>query len=54
VPDHRFSELKAYTQWHSFIAAYGAELRSETEQKAALEDRAYKREQPSLLPLLPA
>lgn len=50
VPERRFSELKAYEQWHSFIAAYGAGLRSETEQKAALEDRAYKRDQPGLLP----
>jgi hypothetical protein len=54
VPERRFSELKAYTQWHGFMAAYGTALRNETEQKAALEDRANKREQPSLLPLLPA
>ena len=53
VPERRFSELKAYEQWHSFIAAYGTALRSETEQKAALEDRAYKRDQPSLLPMTP-
>lgn len=53
VPDRRFSELKAYEQWHSFIAAYGPALRSEMEQKAALEDRAYNRDQPSLLPTTP-
>ena len=51
VPDRRFSELKAYDQWHAFIAPYGAALRSETEQKAALEHRAYKREQPGLSPI---
>ena len=51
VPDRRFSELKAYDQWHAFMAPYGATLRSETEQEAALEDRAYKRDQPSLLPI---
>jgi hypothetical protein len=54
VPDRRFSELKAYEQWHSFIAACDAGLRSETEQTVALEDRVYKREQPSLLPMTPS
>ncbi len=53
VPERRFSELKSYEQWHSFIAAYSAGLRSETEQKAALEDRAYHHDQPSLLPITP-
>jgi len=51
VPEHKFVELKALDQWDSFIAHYGAELRSETEQKAAIEDRTYsKRAQPSFLP----
>jgi adenine-specific DNA-methyltransferase len=53
VPDRRFSELRAYEQWHSFIPGHNAALRSETELEAALEDRALKREQPSLLPLTP-
>jgi hypothetical protein len=52
VPEHRFSELKAYQQWHSFIASYGAALRSETEQKAELEDRANNHDQ-SRLPMTP-
>lgn len=54
VPDRQFSELKAYDQWHTFIAGHNAALRSETELEAALEDRAYnKREQSSLFPLTP-
>jgi adenine-specific DNA-methyltransferase len=53
VPDRQFSELKAYEQWHSFIAGHNAALRSETELAVALEDRAHKREKPALLPLTP-
>jgi hypothetical protein len=53
VPAGQFSELKAYEQWHGFIAAHNASLRSETELEAMLEERAAKREPPSLLPLTP-
>jgi len=49
VPEGRFSELKAFDQWASFIAVYGATFRAETEHKAALEERAYSGGQPSLL-----
>jgi len=54
MPDRRFSELKAYDQWHTFIAPYGAALRSETEQKAALEDRAYGKRDQHLFPMTSA
>lgn len=54
VPERRFSELKAAEQWDRFIAQYSAELRSETEQKAELEERAtLKRIRPPLLPTAP-
>ena len=53
VPERRFSELKSYQQWHSFVAPYDVTLRSETEHKAALEDREYKPDQPRLLPMTP-
>jgi hypothetical protein len=43
VSEQRFSVLKNFGQWHTFIAPYGASLRSETEQRAALEDRAYNK-----------
>lgn len=55
VPDHQFTELKAYEQWPSFIVAHNAALRSETELAAKLEDRAYdKHDQPRLPSLTPA
>jgi adenine-specific DNA-methyltransferase len=55
VPERRFSELKAYDQWHTFLAACDASLRSETELEATLEDRAYgKHDQPQLPTLIPA
>jgi hypothetical protein len=56
VPAHEFAELKAYDQWDDFMARYGVELRSEAEQKVALEDRSVdnsRREQPSFLPAAP-
>jgi hypothetical protein len=50
VTEHKFSELKAFDQWNDFIAHYGDEVRHETEQKAALEERTYSKcEQPSFL-----
>ena len=51
VPKRQFTELKSYDQWQSFIAAHGPGLRGETEQMAALEDRAHS--QARLLPLTP-
>ena len=55
VPEHKFAELKAYDQWDDFIAHYGADVRQETEKKAALEDRTYSKvEQPSFLTTAPA
>jgi hypothetical protein len=46
VPEDRFAELKAFEQWDGFIVQYSPDVRQETEQKAALEDRTY---QPELL-----
>jgi hypothetical protein len=52
--ERRFAQLRASGQWDSFIAPYGAELRSETEQKAELEEREdKKRDQLTLLPMTP-
>jgi hypothetical protein len=54
VPHRRFSELATYEQWHTFIASQDGGLRSEAEQRAALEDRAYgKRDQASLFAMTP-
>jgi hypothetical protein len=50
VSQRRFSELKTYDQWQSFIAAHG--VRSEAEQGAALEDRAYSKADQATFPAM--
>ena len=41
APDQNFAELRGYDQWEEFIGHYSTEVRNETEQKAALEERSY-------------
>lgn len=52
VTEQVFSELRGYEHWDSFIAQYGAELRNQTEQRVALEERSDR--QPSQSSLFPA
>lgn len=49
--EERFADLTAMDQWDGFLARYGVDVRSKTEQKVELEDRApISREQPRLFP----
>ncbi|MCU0838880.1 MAG: hypothetical protein MUE49_09185 [Rhodospirillales bacterium] len=55
VPEKKFIELKAMDQWQDFMSVLSGELRSETERKAALEDRASRKHaQASFFPTAPA
>jgi len=47
---YRFAELLSLDQWEDFIAHYGAEFRSEMEQRVDLEERKdRKMNQPTLI-----
>ena len=51
--EHRFEELRAPDQWEGFIAPYGAEFRSEMEQRVDLEElEDRKLNQPALLSMM--
>ena len=49
APQARFWELKAQSEWPSFVSSYDADLRDRVEQKALLEEPAQQPRQTSLL-----